>query len=264
MWGRLGIPSSLRGRGIRMRVAHLPMRVLPEGRAARERLAALRDSHRGETCVVLGNGPSVMSLDLEQLDGVPTFCLNRGYLLWEGSGRTPSFYVAVNDLVIEQFHRDIAELPCPLFLPWLHRARFGDVTNAVFFEVRTGERFATDGTRGIAPFATVSVAALQLAYHLGFSTVILLGVDHRFASEGPPHQRVRQVGGDPNHFRDDYYGNGTVWQLPDLRQSERGYRSARAVFEADGRSVINATPNTALHVFPRAALDEVLPGMKTA
>ncbi len=100
---------------LRLRAKHLPMRVLPEGRAARAQLAAFRDAHRGETCVILGNGPSLKDVDLERLDGTPAFCLNRGYLLWEDSHRRPSFFVAVNDLVIDQFHREIAALPCPLF-----------------------------------------------------------------------------------------------------------------------------------------------------
>jgi hypothetical protein len=227
------------------------MRVFPEGRAARARLGALRDAHRGETCVILGNGPSMRGFDLAQLDGTPTFCLNRGYLLWEGSGREPSFFVAVNELVIDQFHREIAALSCPLFLPWIHRDRFPDVPNAVFFEVRNEQRFITDARRGVAPCATVTVAALQLAYHMGFETVILLGVDHRFETTGPPHSTIRQQGEDPNHFRGDYFGNGTAWNLPDLRQSERGYARARAAFEADGRRVFNATPDSALDVFER-------------
>lgn len=248
-------PLWLRAQALRLRARHLPIRVLPQGRAARARLAALRDSHRGETCVILGNGPSIRDFDLAQLDGTPTFCLNRGYLLWEDSPRAPSFFVAVNDLVIEQFHGEIAALPCPLFLPWIHRDRFRDVPNAVFFEIRNDQRFITDARRGVAPCATVTVAALQLAYHMGFSTVILLGIDHRFQTAGPPHARVLQEGDDPNHFRGDYFGNGTVWNLPDLRQSERGYALARSAFEAAGRQVFNGTPDSDLDVFARRELD---------
>jgi hypothetical protein len=256
---RRGLPEPLylRAQALRLRARHLPMRVLPEGRAARARIAALRDAHRGETCVILGNGPSLRGLDLAQLDGTPTFCLNRGYLLWQDCGREPSFFVAVNELVIDQFHREIAALSCSLFLPWIYRDRFRGVPNAVFFEVRNEQRFITDARRGVAPCATVTVAALQLAYHMGFETVILLGVDHRFETTGPPHATVLQEGDDPNHFRGDYFGNGTAWNLPDLRQSERGYARARAAFEADGRQVFNATPDSALDVFKRRELDVV-------
>jgi hypothetical protein len=250
---RRALPEPLwrRADSLHLRVRHLPMRVLPEGRAARARLAALRDAHRGETCVILGNGPSMSGFDLASLDGAATFCLNRGYLLWEDADREPSFFVAVNDLVIDQFHGEIARLSCPLFLPWIYRDRFRGVPNAVFFEVRNAQRFITDARRGVAPCATVTVAALQLAYHMGFETVILLGIDHRFQTTGPPHSRVRQEGDDPNHFRGDYFGDGTAWNLPDLRQSERGYARARAAFEAAGRQVFNATPDSALDVFER-------------
>jgi hypothetical protein len=250
-------PLYLRAQALRLRAMHLPMRVLPEGRAARARLAALRDAHRGETCAILGNGPSMRGFDPARLDGTLTFCLNRGYLLWEDSGRQPSFFVAVNDLVIDQFHREIAALPCPLFLPWIFRDRFRGVPNAVFFEIRNDQRFITDARRGVAPCATVTVAALQLAYHMGFETVTLLGVDHRFKTAGPPHALIRQRGDDPNHFRGDYFGDGTAWHLPDLRQSERGYAMAKAAFEAAGRQVVNATPNSALDVFARRELDRV-------
>jgi hypothetical protein len=229
-----------------------------QGRTSLSRLAALRNAHRGETCVILGNGPSLKELKPDELDGQTTFCLNRGYLWWEGSGRTPSYYVAVNDLVVEQFHREIAALPCPVFLPWLHRSRIRSVANAIFFEVRWDHRFTTDASHGLCPNATVTNAALQLAYHMGFSTAVLLGIDHHFVEQGNPHACIRQRGGDSNHFRPDYFGDGTLWNLPDLAQSERGYALARAAFEADGRRIVNATPGTALDVFERAPLAEAL------
>jgi len=239
---------------LKLRAAHLPMRVTSEGRASRERLAAYRDAHQGETCAILGNGPSIKDLDLEDIEGIPTFCLNRGYLLWEDAERTPDYYVAVNELVIEQFHREIATLPCPIFVPWIYRDRFEDAPNSVFFETRIDDRFVTNPLRGIAPGPTVTIAALQFAYHMGFSTVILLGIDHRFETEGPPHAEIRQNGDDPNHFRGDYFGEGTRWNLPDLEHSERGYALAREAFEAGDRQVLNATPGSALDVFERIEL----------
>ena len=245
---------------LRLRARHLPMRFSAEGRAARTRLGAYRDAHRGETCFILGNGPSLRDVDPASLDGTPTFCLNRGYLFWENTGRRPTYYVAVNPLVIDQFHDEIAELPCPLFLPWIYRDRFAGVPNATFFEVRIDDKFITDPLRGIAPGATVTIAALQLAYHMGFEEVVLLGVDHRFEMQGPPHAEVRQAGDDPNHFRPDYFGTGVLWNYPDLVHSERGYATARAAFEADGRRIINATPDSELDVFTEHSLVPALQG----
>jgi len=83
--------------------------------------------------------------------------------------------------------------------------------------------------------------AMQVAFHLGFREAVLIGVDHRFASVGPPNELVTSQGADPNHFDPNYFGAGIKWQLPDLEMSERAYRLARDRFAADGRSIVDAT-----------------------
>ena len=82
---------------------------------------------------------------------------------------------------------------------------------------------------------------MQLAYHLGFTDVILVGVDHSFATQGPANKLVTSQGPDPNHFDPSYFGAGIRWQLPDLEVSEASYRLARQHFEADGRRIRDAT-----------------------
>jgi len=208
----------------------------------------------------MGNGPSLRGFDVSTLDGIPAFCLNRGYLLWEGTGRAPAYYVAVNDLVIKQFADEIAALETEAFLPWLHRDAFESAGDVTFFESRIDDPFLTDARKGIAPGATVTIAALQLAFHMGFETVILLGVDHRFETQGQPHLKIRQNGNDPNHFRSDYFGDGIFWNLPDLALSEGGYKAARRTFEADGRRILNATPDSSLDVFEHITLEVAVGG----
>ncbi len=46
------------------------------------RIEHFRDRHRGERCFILGNGPSLIRLDLSKLRGERTFGLNRIYLLF--------------------------------------------------------------------------------------------------------------------------------------------------------------------------------------
>ena len=50
--------------------------------------------------------------------------------------------------------------------------------------------FATDVAQGAWEGATVTYVALQLAFHLGFEEVILIGVDHSFATTGPANKLV--------------------------------------------------------------------------
>ena len=239
-------------------LAHAGARFHPVYRRSIGALGPLRNRHAGETCVILGNGPSLGKLDLAGLDGIPTFCLNRGYLKWAGTGRTPTYYVAVNDLVIEQFHLQIAELPCPLFLPWRYHAMFQTLPRAVFLEMRWHREFFPDVRKGLWPGNTVTFAALQIAFHMGFARAVLVGVDHRFGAVGKPHAEIQQTGPDHDHFTQGYFGPGVRWNAPDLEQSEYAYRLARQAFERDGRLVIDATEDGALEIFPKADLKTAL------
>lgn len=260
--GRAVLPARARRRiaADLQHLAHLQSYVHPTFRRSRRTLKALRNRHAGETCVILGNGPSLRGFDLRTLSGVPTFCLNRGYLLWAEQGLRPTYYVAVNDLVIEQFHSEIAHLTPPLFLPWQHHAKFDGVDNATFMEMRWNKRFFTDVSSGLWPGATVTFAAMQIAHHMGFSRVVLIGVDHRFQECGPAHAEVLQHRDDQNHFSHAYFGKGVRWNLPDLDLSEVAYWMAKDAFARDARLIVDATSDGALQIFPKMSLADALAG----
>jgi len=96
---------------------------------------------------------------------------------------------------------------------------------------------------------TVTYVSMQLAYYLGYKTVLLVGVDHRYAVDGEANKQVTSETPDESHFSPAYFGPGFTWNLPDLERSELAYRMARTRFEADGRRIINLTEGTALSVF---------------
>jgi hypothetical protein len=234
-----------------------------DGRRSLQRLGELRNLYAGEPCVILGNGPSLRGFDLREIHGFKAFCLNRGYLLWNEQNLTPTFLIAVNELVIDQFSPELQTVPAIKLMPWLLRDRFAQPSNdIVFFEERWDEVFLEDSRQGVATTATVTNSALQLAFHMGFSSVVLLGIDHSFTARGQPHEKVLQTTADPDHFRPDYFAPGTNWHLPDLEQSERGYRLALRAYETAGRRIINATPGTRLDVFERLPLSDALAAVR--
>ncbi|HNO30912.1 MAG TPA: hypothetical protein PKI78_03930, partial [Anaerolineales bacterium] len=97
----------------------------------------------------------------------------------------------------------------------------------------------------------VTTFALQIAFHMGFEKVILIGVDHNFTSKGDANKTVTSEGDDPNHFMPNYFGKGVKWQLPDLDTSEVGYIMAREAYRRAGREVIDATVGGKLTIFPK-------------
>ena len=245
-------------------LAHLPdlpgAYLHPWRRESVRRLAALKDAHKGRRAFVIGNGPSLKQTDLSRLKGEFTFGLNRIYLLFPELGFSTTYLVSINDLVIEQCAAEIAALPMPKFLSWRSHRFFRDqsanspTTDLPTFLYTTYDNpaFARDARFRLWEGATVTNVALQLAFHMGFEQVILIGVDHNFASKGKANATVVSEGDDPNHFSGQYFGKGFRWQLPDLETSEIGYRLARQAYEQAGRRVLDATVGGKLTVFPKA------------
>jgi hypothetical protein len=224
----------------------------PVRRESIRRLAAYKDLHRGQRCFIIGNGPSLKQLDLSQLREEHTFGMNRFYLAFSELGFTTTYYLSINSLVIEQCAEDIRALPIPKFLSWRSRHLIQPVQDLIFLHTTySGPRFARDARGRLWESATVTYVALQLAFHMGFDQVILIGVDHNFTTQGIPNTTVVSQGDDPDHFHAGYFGKGFRWQLPDLETSERGYRMARQVYQEAGREVLDATVDGRLAIFPK-------------
>lgn len=242
-----------------MRLPDLPGANLhPWRRQSIRRLAALKDSHAGERAFIIGNGPSLKKTDLSKLKDEFSFGLNRIYLMFPELGFQTSCLVSINDLVIEQCAEEMISLEIPRFFAWHshhHFSQFSSQKDALpnfLYTTFTGPGFATDVRGRVWEGATVTNVALQLAFHMGFQQVILVGVDHNFTTKGPANTTVTSTGDDPNHFSPAYFGKGFRWQLPDLETSEIGYRMARQAYEFAGRKVVDATIGGKLTIFPKA------------
>ena len=235
------------------RLPELPTAYLhPWRRQSIRKLNALKDIHRGERCFIIGNGPSLRQTDVSRLKGEFTFGLNRIYMAFEEWGFSTTYFVSINDLVIEQCAEDIRHLSMPRFICWRSRRVIGTAPDLIFLHTTyNGPKFAVDARGRLWEGATVTYVALQLAYHMGFSQVILIGVDHNYSAQGKPNTTVVSQGEDKDHFHSDYFGKGFRWQLPDLETSERSYRMARQAYERDGRQVLDATIGGKLTVFPK-------------
>jgi hypothetical protein len=222
------------------------------------RLAAMRDMHRGERCFIIGNGPSLKDTDLSRLKGESTFGMNRIYLLFPEIGFSTSYYLSVNNLVIEQCAADIQGLEPPKFLSWRAREHIPPSPDIIYlYTTYTGPKFATDARGRLWEGATVTYVALQLAFHMGFEQAILIGVDHSFKTKGPPNKTVISAGEDEDHFHPGYFGKGFRWQLPDLETSEVAYEMARIAYQNHGRQVLDATVGGKLMVFPKVDYDSL-------
>lgn len=224
------------------------------------RLAQLKNRFANQPMLVVGNGPSLNSTPLDEFVGVPAIGMNKIDLLFPRVKWRPSLIMCMNRHVMAQHQDRYAGMDIPVIISWQSRWFMSSQNRrrAIFFLNLDNNSFSTDITRGIGISGTVTYAALQFAFYMGADPVILLGTDHSFAVTGPANKLVVSRGDDQNHFDPNYFGKGIKWNLPDLEESERGYIKACEVFEAHGRSVLDATVGGKLRLFEKIAIGDAI------
>ncbi|MBI9046107.1 MAG: DUF115 domain-containing protein [Anaerolineaceae bacterium] len=233
----------------------------PNSKFNKKKIRKFKDIHLGDRCFIIGNGPSLTKTKLFKLRKEISFGLNRIYINFDNMGFKTNYFVAINELVIEQFHQDILRLSMPKFLNWNRRSHFlTSDKNAHFLKInyQLKTNFGIDITKSISGGGTVTFATMQLAYYMGFKTVILIGIDHKFTEEGIPNTTEKRIAEkDPNHFHPNYFPKGSLWQLPDLKYSEYSYSLAKKAFENDGREILDATIGGNCPIFKKIDFDQL-------
>lgn len=217
------------------------------------RLNFLQNRHVNERVVLIANGPSLNKMDLSFLKNEITIGLNKIYLGFSKFKFYPRYYVAINQKVIEQAHEEIKRLNCIKFIS--NKSVHLIPENALTYHINTmhpPKRFCTDISKGVHEGWTVTYAALQIAYYLGFNKVVIIGMDHNFSYTGKPNEEQVVKDEDINHFCANYFGYGQKWDNPDLEHSEESYHFAKTVFEQDNRQIIDATVNGCCQIFAKA------------
>lgn len=225
----------------------------PRRRVSQRRLRAMRGIGRGRRCFIMGNGPSLNRTDLTLLREEHTFGLNRIYLLFEKMGFATTYLVCNDPLVLKQFGHEIDAQPMPRFINWAGRRHVSLHDNVAYLRAPTRpvQAFSTDASRWVWGGWSVTFVALQVAYYLGYDQAILIGVDHSWKIRKKPNEVTSVDGDDPDHFAPNYFGGGAKFTTANTDETEKAYTMARRAWEADGRSVVDATVGGKLDVFPK-------------
>ena len=133
-----------------------------------------------------------------------------------------------------------------------------EIKNLHYLRIKLGlnDTFQNDIHKSITSGGTVTYAALQIAYFMGFNRVVIIGLDHSYEEKGVPNKTVvRHQKTDIDHFHPDYFPKGSKWQPPDLSRSELAFSMAKEAFRRDGREILDATVGGKLEIFPKVDFD---------
>ena len=209
---------------------------LPLSQAQRDKLQSIAGIHMGKRCFVLGNAPSLNKTDLSKLKNEFTFCANKFYYKLPELNWIPSFYTCLDWTVTPDdapnLQRFFNENPDTLkFIPTRFMHLFQDSNSIYFYNSKPAgsslrEKFEPNALHGIRGGGTVVTAMIQLAAHMGFTEIYLVGVDVTYKipdtviQEGPDKFKTgtklylkSTKDDDPNHFCSNYFGkeqNGMI------------------------------------------------------
>ncbi len=243
-----------------------------------KRMRGLKGTCGGRRGVIMGNGPSLNEMDLEVFASEAVWGSNRAYLLYDRISWRHEFYVCVDTRVVpdiaEQLGKRIEQMQQTRFFFPYHFRQEGVLQPAenIYWYNQVPQNptgrgfgmFTSNAAAYVVDVRTVTIAAMQLAVHLGFNPIYLIGCDNSYSV--PATVRVEDAEGmdltstaddDPNHFDPTYFGKGRKWHDPRPDLMEEHYVRARQFCRDRGVEVYNATVGGKLEVFPRVDYRDV-------
>lgn len=223
----------------------------------------IHNSHLGESCFIIGNGPSLTAEDLTTIleNHIDSFAVNRIFKIFPQTDWRPTYYVNTDHVLIRDIQDEINQLPIkdkftPLQNKYYHKIR---IKNAhYFFRDDIVGRFSLDCTDKVAIRGTVTIACIQLAAHMGYKNIYLLGVDHNF-------DRIITESGeviiDPsvnNYFCEGYDDDIANEVVHNMGKTTKSYMDVQQFYSQHGVNIFNATRKTKLKVFPLISFEDAV------
>lgn len=234
------------------------------------RLERLKDTHKGERCFLIGNGPSLNGDDLNLLKEEYTFGTNMVYKIFDRTEWRPTFHCVSDTIYASKLGMELSQkVKAPLFTTErTYRRMKKKPIDTTYVHTLQSERYKVKGN--IQSYcmvkATVLSLAAEMAFHMGFTEIYLLGVDCT-----NPHDK----GG---HFTDNYTTKEvaetdinriktrmnaqtlTTAQIGEhiIDRSMEVYSLLDKYAAKHGIRIYNATRGGNLEIFPRVRLEDIV------
>ena len=221
----------------------------------------LKNTCQLNTCYILGNGPSLKSVDISLLQGKDVITVNKSIKTNLFEQVKPKYHVVIDKYILEEISEDIErELQrtdsSTIFI--LHRSaikRFQKYNRARFvYGTKMASRtqaFCNDMTKNMTTFLNVLPFAVSCAMYIGYENIILLGNDFSFFAA-----RKDQ------HFYDVEENKKRVESLySDLAGCSIVLTEYRTLYEyakRKGINVVNATEGSLLYEIPQVKLEDYI------
>lgn len=235
---------------------------LDKKRGYRSKLRTLKDSKLGESCFIIGNGPSLKAEDLDKLHelNIDSFASNQIYKIFDKTEWRPRYFSVVDWKGIPDEDADKLEIPYLFFSDYFWRKHHVTNPNSyVFRGIRltnaklSSYKFSEDITQQIYMKGSVTYTNFQLAVYMGYKKIYLLGMDNSYAYVmGSDGKKTKQEGVDNSHF---YKDDHPTHIYSEKEAMDNCFIAAKQYADAHGIEIYNATRGGMLELFERVDFD---------
>ena len=241
-----------------------------------------KNIHKGERCFILCSGPSINELDLKKLQNEKCISCSRHHQHPDYPIYAPLYHCTpqvtrqpgLDEITILHHFEEMDQCIGKATL-FAHTDDYAFIQKKGLFSGRTvrfvhahldvdeGDVCIPDLAKPIISIGSVPIMALQIALYMGFSNIVLLGVEHdSFITD-----RYEYFYKNNTMAGKDFGANadGTVnrrgcpksMEFSALSSLWKQYEYLYSCARAQGTTIVNATPNTALDVIPRVRYDDL-------
>lgn len=232
---------------------------------------ALKDTHKGKRCFIIGNGPSLTAGDLSLLKNEYTFAANRIYYMFDKTTWRPTFYCAQDQVVIDDIIQEFPKVLKETKKMFLISDCYDNVDaslksnkDVLFFCAKYvaahKERiYSSEIDKYISGGGTITYTAIQIATYMGFDEIYLIGVDHNYSMPSLNSDKRINSTDVHNSYFEGMPSNIKV-TAPNTDNSTLSFIAARDYCNKHGIKIFNATRGGMLEVYPRIKLEDILNG----
>lgn len=232
-------------------------------------LRSYKNKYAGQRCVVIGNGPSLTTEDLDRLKGEITFASNRIYNLYDRTGWRPTFLCAQDHSILQTIAPDLKQAAEGVEQVFLAASGYDickehtqGVENIHYFPLRyippkkNRYRFSLEADKEVVEGLSITYSCLQLAAYMGFREIYLLGIDHNYSIEIDKNGNIVK---NDKSVKNYFTGVKEMKQSnpPQVIEMTYAYLSAEPFSRNNGFRIFNATRGGRLEVFERKNFDEI-------
>lgn len=230
-----------------------------------DKLRALKGIKAGQSCFLIGNGPSLRAEDLELIGqkGYDSFAANKIYKIFDSTTWRPTYYSVVDWKGIDEEDANVMEVPYMFFGDYYWRKH--NITNKnayVFYGNRLNSpelrdfKFSGDITKQVYMKGSVTYTNLQIAMYMGYTTIYLIGMDNSYAYVmGSNGKTTKAEGVDCSHFYKDEHPSHIYSEKEAM---DNCFIAAKQYADAHGVQILNATRGGKLELFQRVDFDELM------